>query len=202
MKRRISLGLLFGLVVFCLCGCGSNEKNSNKELTIGDTLSANIFDFTITDVEFTKYVKTTTSSPDFYLPSESEPEYFYGVDGKKYKNDYGVAESGKVFVAFSFELKYTGKEDYNGYFENIMKLEYSDGYTFDVKMMYLNYNNTWSLVDGEPVNHNRLKLETLDGTTYIGRGYFEVPEEVQNNTNEPVKIQVTGLGPQATYKVR
>ena len=192
--------ILYGILLICLTGCGVGES-SNNMLSMGETINGTIFDFTLNDVQFTKYVVTSLNSNDFYLPTDSGQEYFYGIDGKKYENP-NVAPSGKRLLTFDISLKYTGKQEYDGYFEDVFKLEYGDGYEFDIESMYIYKDGSWIFIDGSAVNHQSLDFETLDDTNYIIRGYFVVPEEVETNTNNSLKIKVNGLGNNKDYIIR
>ena len=121
--------------------------------------------------------------------------------GTRYKNP-SVADSGKVLVAFDADLKYKGKSAYSNHLEGIFQLLYGDGYSFNVKSAYILKDGKWIYIDGTSVNHQTISFEVLDSNTYKIRGYFEVPEEVKNNTSEPLKLSINKLGDTGTYKIR
>ena len=227
MKNKIIGVLSIISMMLLLCSCGGNkdtelEKNSYKDifdleensdvdisdteeieeskLSIGETLEVSIFDFTITNIQFTQFVESIMNE-DFLLPTDHAEKYFYGVDGNKYEN-HCYPEDGYVLLAFTISLKHTGKKNYTGMLDNIFNLEYGDGYTFDVKEMYIQQNGKWIFIDGNAVNHQSVNFKVLDDTVYTIRGYYEVPEEVKANTDEPLKINITGLGKDASYIIR
>lgn len=164
----------------------TEEEVSVSELSIGDTFETDSFVFTLNNAQFTDYVDKVVDvekilNEDFLLPTDHAENAI-------------CPEEGHILLAYDISLKYTGKTDFDGVLNDKMKLEYGDGYMFDVECMCIQLDGEWVGIDGLVAAFEPIHLNVLDDTAYTIRGYFEVPEEVKTNDSEPLKINVTGLG--------
>lgn len=153
------------------------------------------FEVTLTQVDFAKQlVDGSGALKNILLPTEEKTEY--------------VASEGKVFLVYTAELNYIGKEEMNaslGAFE----LNYADGYNFKdyrVRILRDNGKSGWvklrNTSQSGSVSMEFCKFEPLMDTEYILRGYFEVPEVVATNVEEPLTMTVNILGEKFTYTIR
>lgn len=200
MKKALSF-MLAATLILSLAACGNEGNTSNNnstsatnELSVGDTLTSNIIEFTLTRVEFADQLKyasfSTGTSPDveYMLPTD-EPQ----------SNKTFVAEDGYTMLSYSYTLRYTGKEEIEVETAMGITADYNDGYIFEVwsdAYMWSDYIS----IDGDT------KLKPLDPQGE-GRGCMKVPDEVAENADTPLKIAVSipngdGTFVDAIYTVR
>ena len=216
MKKIISF-LLAGALVLSLAACSGGESNdtlngdeSNKtsgtmsgdkpDLKIGDIASAGDWDFTLIDVEFNDAMADENNGLYYLRPADDEYKSAAG-------NSFYTAESGNVFLFFTAELSYNGKEtaELGSQSENSIGFEirYGDGYTFDTY--------EFVIADGQGADGSNLYtydsvFEPLDSGREC-RGYFEVPLEVQNSETDFLALAVTfmdidGAKTELVYDIR
>ena len=215
MKKVLSLLLAFVMCLsLCACGGGNTDASvddettaptteapvdkddvsTEKEYSLGDTITTDIIEFSLTRVEFADQLKYATFStgeqPDAeYMLPTTEPQ----------SNKTFVADEGYTFLSYSYSLKYTGKEEIEVETAMGISADYNNGYTFDVwsdAYMWSNYVS----IDGDT------KLKPLDPLGE-GRGCMKVPEEVSTNSAAPLKINVSipngdGTTTDAVYIIR
>lgn len=215
MKKMISF-LLAGALVLSLAACGGSESSdtlngdeSNKtsdamsgdktDLKIGDTASAGDWDFTLIDVEFSDAMTDENNGLYYLRPADDEYKSAAG-------NSFYTAESGNVFLFFTAELSYNGKEsaELGSQSENSIGFEirYGDGYTFDTY--------EFVIADGQGADGSNLYtydsvFEPLDSGREC-RGYFEVPLEVQNSETDLTLavtfMDINGAKTELVYDIR
>ena len=115
-------------------------------------------------------------------------------------NSFQRAESGDIFLFFTAELTYNGKEsaEIGSQSENYIGFEirYGDGYTFDTY--------EFAIADAQGADGSSLYVydsifEPLD-TNRECRGYFEVPLEVQSSESDSLKLVVTFMDMEGTER--
>lgn len=215
MKKMISF-LLAGALVLSLAACGGSESSdtlngdeSNKtsdamsgdktDLKIGDTASAGDWDFTLIDVEFSDAMTDENNGLYYLRPADDEYKSAAG-------NSFYTAESGNVFLFFTAELSYNGKEsaELGSQSENSIGFEirYGDGYIFDTY--------EFVIADGQGADGSNLYtydsvFEPLDSGREC-RGYFEVPLEVQNSETDLTLavtfMDINGAKTELVYDIR
>ena len=203
MKRVLPL-ILAAALALSLAACGGETSNSpdtttdNGEnnqtsgvLKIGDTGTAGDWEFTLTDTEFSDTVTDETNGLYYLRPADDEYKSETG-------NSFYTAESGDIFLFFTAELTYNGKEsaEIGSQGENYIGFEirYGDGYTFDAY--------EFAIADTQGADGSNLYVydstfEPLD-TSRECRGYFEVPLEVQNNESDSLELVVTFIDIEGT----
>ncbi|MCB7512922.1 hypothetical protein LI073_02720 [bacterium 210917-SL.2.15] len=216
MKKIISF-LLAGALVLSLAACSGGESNdtlngdeSNKtsdamsgdkpDLKIGDIASAGDWDFTLIDVEFNDAMADENNGLYYLRPADDEYKSAAG-------NSFYTAESGNVFLFFTAELSYNGKEtaELGSQSENSIGFEirYGDGYTFDTYEFVIADAQG---ADGSNLYTYDSVFEPLDSGREC-RGYFEVPLEVQNSETDFLALAVTfmdidGAKTELVYDIR
>lgn len=200
MKKILSL-ILTLVMCLSLCACGDENKTSGpdnpptaQELSIGDIITTDVMEFSLTRVEFADQLKHATFS------TGQQPDTEYMLPTTEYQsNKTFVADEGYTFLTYSYSLKYTGKEEIE--VDTVMGIsaDYNNGYTFEVwsdAYMWSNYIS----IDGNT------KLKPLDPQGE-GRGCMKVPKEVSTNLSAPLKINVSipngdGTTTDAVYAIR
>lgn len=215
MKKILFL-VLSAMLMLSLVSCGGGESSdtlngdeSNKtsdpmsgdktDLKIGDTASAGDWDFTLIDVEFSDAMTDENNGLYYLRPADDEYKSAAG-------NSFYTAESGNVFLFFTAELSYNGKEsaELGSQSENSIGFEirYGDGYTFDTY--------EFVIADGQGADGSNLYtydsvFEPLDSGREC-RGYFEVPLEVQNSETDLTLavtfMDINGAKTELVYDIR
>ena len=219
MKKIISF-LLAGALVLSLAACSGGESNDTlngdesnitsgetsdatsggeTDLKIGDTASAGDWDFTLIDVEFSDAMTDENNGLYYLRPADDEYKSAAG-------NSFYTAESGNVFLFFTAELSYNGKEsaELGSQSENSIGFEirYGDGYIFDTY--------EFVIADGQGADGSNLYtydnvFEPLDSGREC-RGYFEVPLEVQNSETDLTLavtfMDINGAKTELVYDIR
>lgn len=124
-----------------------------------------------------KLNETITVGDYEFTVTETEfvPQYF---DGFAYKS----CGNGNVHFVVKTTFKNVGKEEIS-IPSSFLTLEYGDGYSFSPSDTYYFSFDTLSYVS------NACELPALSKEKPCIT-YFEVPEEVQNNTDEPLKLKI------------
>lgn len=178
----------------------SDPMSGDKtDLKIGDTASAGDWDFTLIDVEFSDAMTDENNGLYYLRPADDEYKSAAG-------NSFYTAESGNVFLFFTAELSYNGKEsaELGSQSENSIGFEirYGDGYTFDTY--------EFVIADGQGADGSNLYtydsvFEPLDSGREC-RGYFEVPLEVQNSETDLTLavtfMDINGAKTELVYDIR
>jgi len=186
----------------------TEEPSEPKDLKVGDTITNDNFEFTLTSVEFANELYTfsnednTTYDDNFMLPlleTETNP------GGLKIR-----AKDGNILLAFTFAYKFIGKSAFSDTFRDVGApcVYYGDGYMFNgndtsAPSEYAIFVKTDDNRDGWYILSDSRVLDVqgatkllainpnykpLDNTTYTCKGYITVPIEVYENTNEPLAL--------------
>ena len=195
MKKLLALMLSAAFMV-SLAACGGGDTEASEELSISDTITTDIMEFTLTRVEFADRLKYA----QFISGQTPDQEYLLPIDEPQTNTSYTFeADNGYKLLSYSYTLNYTGKEEIEVEAAMGISAVYDDGYTFEIASdAYL-----WS------------DYISIDGTTILhpldpqgeGRGYMRVPSEVESNTAAPLKITVSipngdGSTVDAVYTIR
>mgnify|MGYP002541620729 FL=1 len=195
MKKLLAL-TLSAVFMVSLVACGSGDTETPEELSVGDTITTDIMEFTLTRVEFADRLKYA----QFVSGQTPDQEYLLPIDEPQTNTSYTFeADDGYKLLSYSYTLNYTGKEEIEVETAMGISAVYDDGYTFEIATdAYL-----WS------------DFISIDGTTILhpldpqgeGRGYMKVPSEVESNTAAPLKITVSipngdGSTVDAVYTIR
>lgn len=182
MKKFISM-LLVEIMCVSLCACGGNDietaespKDENAVLEIGDTYTSDSVEFTLERFEMAE--KLSNTMDDSFLLPDVVSEYD-SADTTPY-----LAEDGNVMVSYSHTINNVGKEEIDTVLWTI-ELDYNGGYTYESETL----DNDAFLSDDE------WKATTAGRTiaplaTKESRGFLEVPLEVSENTEAPLKVNV------------
>lgn len=133
--KKLSTRLLAAALVLSLAACdggsdtpsGGEDGTEVEELSIGDVITSDIIEFSLTRVEFAGQLKyasfSTGQKPDeeYMLPTEEVQS-----------NKTFVADDGYKMLSYSYSLKYTGKEEIDVETAMGITADYNDGYTFEV----------------------------------------------------------------------
>ena len=139
--KKIWAFILVAALMLSLAACGgetsdspdtTTENGENNQtsgvLKIGDTGTAGDWEFTLTGIEFSDAVTDENNGRYYLRPADDEYKSETG-------NSFYTAESGDIFLFFTAELTYNGKEsaEIGSQSENYIGFEirYGDGYTFD-----------------------------------------------------------------------
>ena len=178
MRKTLARFLTVALML-SLAACGG-ETETSEELSIGDTITTDILEFTLNRAEFADRLKYA----QFVSGQTPDQEYLLPIDEPQTNTPYTFeADEGYKLLSYSYSLNYTGKEEIEVETAMGISAVYDDGYTFEISTdAYL-----WS------------DYISIDGTTILypldppgeGRGYMKVPSEVESNTAAPLKITVS-----------
>lgn len=179
-------------------GGEDSTPEETQELTLGNTISTDNWEFTLTHVTFgTNLCKETESDDYMIIDGDYETTFTYG--GETYNLSY-VAEDGRAFVAVAYTMKYNGKEALDTFNQfPKLKVDYNGGYLFEDSPYT---GGSLSIkVDGVFQSFDSPTIEPLSPAAEY-RDCFDVPIEVMENTNAPVKIIVTLDGIDYIYSAR
>lgn len=197
--RKVLVLMLTAALALSLVACGGGGGTGDttadmKELTLGDTITTDIIEFSLTRVEFANQLKyatfSTSKKPDAeYMLPTTEPQ----------SNKAFVADEGYTLLSYSYSLKYIGKEEIEVKTAMGISADYNDGYTFEVWSDAYMWGDYIS-IDGDT------KLKPLDPQGE-GRGFMKVPEEVATNEEAALIINVSipnkdGTTRDAVYIIR
>ncbi len=187
MKKTIAI-LLAIVTCISLNACGNSSNNEYHKL--GETVSTDIFEFTLNAAEFTVALSSVYDEA-YFTPKEYEPD----ADAD---NPY-VAPVGHTYVAFSYTVKNLDRassEFHDGYFATVKY----DGKKYNnmEEGAYFQYNDEQYLdVDGklkskkggewytDPGNN----LLLLTGEKETRRAYIDIETEIKDLT-EDVEITI------------
>ena len=173
------------------------ETGSQSEMKeLGETITTENFEFTLEQAVFGTNLCTDTSSQDYLIVDGDYPATVTGSDGNKYTRAY-VADDDRAYVAIAYTLKYIGKTSLT--WTPAISVDYNDGYTFSDAAYS---NNTIIYKENEKWNTSTsIALEPLT-PEHEFRFVFNVPREVMENADAPVKINISLDGSKYTYSIQ
>lgn len=173
------------------------ETSTQPEMKeLGETITTENFEFTLMQAIFGTNLCPDTSSPDYLIVDGDYSTTVTGVDGKKYTRAY-VADDDRAYVSIAYTLNYIGKTSLT--WTPAISVDYNDGYTFSGAAYS---NSTVMYKEDEKWNTSTsIALEPLAPEREF-RFVFDVPREVMENTDAPVKINISLDGSQYTYSIR
>lgn len=183
MKKKLLLGCLL-ILTFVLTACNkeaetSTETNTTEQAslqtaTIGETFTSELVDFNLETCEFGDNLNSFLEDEDFLQPTTDSTALIHAQK----------PEEGNIFLSYSFNIKNNGKNDIDMR-RSLIQIDYNNGYTYEATL-----NEYYALTDGKwewRLSSNSV-LTPLSTRKY--RGYFEVPLEVFENTDKPLKLNV------------
>lgn len=202
-KSKLKIIIPIAIVILAVVGIVIFASNKGipgaKEYQIGETVTTSDFEITLKDIQYGESLCGLSQRAEYLQPGD------YGTtdNWSSYKSPY-IAENGRVLVSISFNLKYTGKKK-TSYQPNIV-LDYNNGYTFDYKENKP-LNNYYSVNVGTNGNYQwnyetRHDFEPLSTNYLEFRTYVDVPKEVMENTQNPLKVIIKLPGKTISYKIR
>ncbi len=163
-----------------------SETSTQPEMKeLGETITTENFEFTLKQAIFGTNLYCNPSSPDFLI-----------VDGDDSALSICAAND-RAYVAIAYTLNYIGKTSLR--WTPAISVDYNDGYTFS-DAAYLNSNVIYKEYE-KWHNNTSIVLEPLSPEREF-RFVFDVPKEVIENTDAPVKINISLDGSQYTYSIR
>lgn len=160
------------------------ESTEPDCLQIGDTFKNEKYEITVTDFEFGKYLENSIGPV-----GEINMDFMRPIDEYKPQNVYN-AESGNIMVSVTYEYKYIGKEESNHV--PSWTIDYNDGYIFEAREYSEVDSIGWSDIQGY------IPVKPLEKDAHIIRMCFEVPEEVETNTDAQLLLNFYDC----SYKIR
>lgn len=193
---------IVGIAIFIANKSGITGILGTKEYEIGGTVTTRDFEFTLKDVQYGENLCILSQRAEYLQPVD--PADYKQQDHWSGSKSTHTAEDGRTFVSISFNLKYTGKKKTS--YQPSLVLDYNNGYTFDYKEnkpvndyfsvnVETNGNYQWNYEtkhDFEPLSSSNLEFRT----------YVDVPKEVMDNTQNPLKVIVKLQGKTISYKIR
>ncbi|MCR5264297.1 MAG: hypothetical protein K6D94_10510 [Clostridiales bacterium] len=157
------------------------------EYNIGETVNTENWKISVEKVSISSCISTDRYSSDFLLPTYEEQ--YVRSNTKK-------ADEGKTYVCFVFSIQYIGKE--KTVYHPIIDIDYNNGYLFSDTTWYNCTDDTFPML----LDHYLPPFEPLSRALEI-RGYCEVPLEVSENTDAPLKLIFRSVdGSDYTYRIR
>ena len=202
MKKIWAL-ILAAALMLSLAACGGNnevDENSDESgtntdtsvLEIGETITTDYFEFTLTGVNF---LEESDGLWDYY-------------------NSWSWDKGEEVFILCNYSVNFIGKEEVSLAPVSRMTVSYGDGYTFEDYREFLLYSDGEDTVDlngaisnftntytqsGSSAGTNVIAFKPLTDETYTGYGYLKVPIEVMQNESEPLTINLSVSGGEGSY---
>ncbi len=207
MKKLFSL-LLALTMCLSLCACGgggTGTANKEEKAAIGETVSTDLFECTLTRAEFAPMLANAMNE-GYLLPDGS-----YGG-----QTPY-IADEGSVYLNFVFELSYLGTEEFN--FE-LGKVESKD---LDWMNFLAKYDNTYEFgsfsitgsVDGTwdspydisgtymtNLSNKAFSFKPLEEGSHEFRGYIQVSDKVLEEDGKPVDLIITLCDKEIVYSIK
>lgn len=186
MKKIIALFLTF-VMLFSLAACsGISSKTYHK---LGETVSTDIFEFTLDAAEFA-IALNNVNNDDYFTPKEYNPEYD--------ANNPFVASTGHTFAAFTFTVKNlnrTSDELYNSTFatvkydgKNHRAFKQGAFYLYEGKYILDEYGNKRTQEAGEWHSDPSSNFLLDAGAKESRRAYIDVAADVKDLTDD---IEIT-----------
>ena len=196
--KRWSICLPAALLALSLAACGNGGNGgAGQTYQVGDTVTSENWELTVTDVVCGTNLETTLDSDDYLLVDGDFDTEIYLLDGSTTEKAY-VAEEGRAYVVVAYDLTYTGKEATT--YNQQMSIDYNDGYLYE-EHPYINSDFELRGEDGTFQGQTYYDVEPLSGTYEI-RSCFDVPEDVMTNTEAPLSVVIALDGQEYTYTVR
>ena len=182
MKKVISL-LLALVMCLSLVACGGSAKETYH---LGDTVSTDIFDFTLDEAAFA-YALNNTKGENYFAPKEYDAE-------KDSDNPY-VAPTGKTMIAITYTVTNTGRTTSQLYKGGLFTAKY-DGKAYPsvpIGVLTLNASD----------KSDNVLVEA--GASETNRGYAEIDVDVANLTDSfTITVQIpnsSGKTEKFTYSI-
>ena len=177
-------------------------------LEVGETIFTENFEFTLTKVVFGTNLNDKNNSKDYLIIDGDYPTTYRIVQTGEIIPKHYVADEGRAYVVIEYALKYNGKT--NNRWEQKISVDYNDGYIFS------NYPKTPGLAYSDFLyresKHRDSEDEYWMGARFLDfeplapeqeiRSVFDVPAEVKNSTDAPLKIRVSLDGTDYIYFIR
>lgn len=192
MKKIILMVLSAMLLSLAACGGGKDAQDAEtqnvpqgmeteapevtdlpEELAVGETIATEQVEVVLNWVESGKQLDGSFAGETFLMtPDEAVTQKVV------HSND-----ETKALVSFSISAANLGKETCTFCLDDLLTLDYNDGYKFESDQIYTFIQGQWMLCS------TGLELEPLSGQTEF-RGVISVPMEVIENTDLPLKALV------------
>lgn len=173
MKKALAF-LLATMLLLSLTACGNNSESNALE--IHSSATSGDWSFTLTDIEF---ADTLSTDPNYNSP------YYLRPTDDNYSGSWYTPDTGNVYLFFTALLSYSGKEtaEIGTWGDNYLgfTIRYGDGYTFDTYEFVID--------DGQEFYFPQVTFEPLSSARQC-KGYFEVPIELQNSTENILELVV------------
>jgi len=205
MKRIIAL-LLVAVMCLSLAACGGGNEmptedtpikettdndtpteavEDDTDLTIGDTVQGDLFELTLTGVEFSEELNGDSTNDNFLLPV---------TDGENVSTSLKT-EDGEIYISFTFEYKFIGKTEQTVGTYFIPFVRYNDEYSFYKSYYTVQKSAVWEILDADTIPPLHLSsfsktYKPLDATVYECRGFISVPKEVAEKVDNSLTIQL------------
>ena len=181
MKKTISL-LLALVLCLSLVACGGGA--SKETYRLGDTVSTDIFEFTLDEATFA-YALNNVTGENFFAPKE--------YDAENDKSNPYVADTGKTFIAVAYSVTNTGRTTTQLYKGGFFTAKYNGKTYAPIGVLTFNASNKTDNVLVEA------------GETESHRGYAEIGVDVDNLTDSfTITVQIpnsSGKTEKFTYSI-
>ena len=185
------------------------DKPDINTYQIGDTTSSSNgnFEMTLTQAEFAERINLDKTSNNFCMPMAEDETSDYVLTG----------QNGNVFIYFTFEYHFTGKQEDKDMFFSYGKptVIYDGDYFFEEDYFSFTTSDTypdWNILSTDGSDNLRKSLglgnmmftnrdyKPLSDDIYKIRGFIAVPEEVMNNAEASLAIKFSSLGERYTIR--
>lgn len=171
MKKIVALFLALVLSV-SVCACGNSGGGTIYNL--GDTIETELFKIT---PSFTGYARELANWPD---------ENYMTPEGKFSGESPYSADTGKTSMYGEIKIEYIGNEKNDVHLDLGISVNYDDGFVFEGDDVHTGY--CVSLGDEWEYDKEMVFEPLTNATTRILRYCVEVPEQVENNMEKPLKV--------------
>lgn len=183
MKKAIAILLTVITVCLAFASCGSKKTEASYKL--GDTVSTDIFEFTLNAAQFT-IALNNVKDDNYFTPKEFDP-----ADDSN--NPY-VAPTGSTYAAFSYTVKNLDRTDATFHSGSFASVEYDGEKSSVLKegAYYLHQNKNIMETNGsireypagewysDPSNN----LHLMTGATETRRSYIALGKNVEDLTSD------------------
>lgn len=190
MKKVLAL-LLALVLVLSLAACGGGEKKEDTlgeavditeavedtTLKVGDTAETDLYTVKLTSIEFLNAIKNGQVHYWGYI--ENPKAHTEVIDLK--------VDDGYTFIKIDLEVDYKGKEKTVLNLLGNLKLDYDNGYSFDLGSFGKHDSCTEMYYDKRKVSNNNIEIEDpLTFKPVKTSVYFETNAVVKTNTDKPL----------------
>ena len=147
-----------------------------QEYNIGETIFTDNWEITLNRVEFSQCISEDEHSVDYYMPIDiqiTDEMRLFGGDSTNI-----VSREDRVLVSVSYTVKYLGKTATT--YRPSIDLDFDNGYIYTIGRFA--YEDTFGY------SESKFRGFEPKGQTVEFRGYANVPIEIQNNTEAPLKV--------------